>query len=143
MPTGSGERMIGLLKLYVLALPVLLVVDGVWLGLVAKGFYRRELGPLMLDGFRLGPAALFYLLYAAGLVVLAIEPGLGRGSVLRAAVLGGVVGLVAYAAYDLTNYATLRGFTLRLVTVDLLWGTLMSAGVAGAAAALARALRWG
>ena len=135
--------MIGLLKLYVLALPVLLVVDGVWLGLVAKGFYRRELGPLMLDEFRLAPAALFYLLYAAGLVVLAIEPGLGRGSVLRAALLGGVVGLVAYAAYDLTNYATLRGFTPRLVAVDLVWGTLMSAGVAGAAAALARALRWG
>jgi len=135
--------MIGLLKLYVLALPVLLVVDGVWLGLVAKGFYRRELGPLMLDEFRLAPAALFYLLYAAGLVVLAIEPGLGRGSVLRAALLGGVVGLVAYAAYVLTNYATLRGFTPRLVAVDLVWGTLMSAGVAGAAAALARALRWG
>jgi uncharacterized membrane protein len=132
-----------LLKLYVLALPILLVVDGLWLGLVAKGFYRRELGPLLLENFRLGAAALFYLLYAAGLVVLAVEPGLGRGSVLRAAVLGGVVGLVAYAAYDLTNYATLRGFTARLVAVDLVWGTLMSAGVAGAAAALARVLRWG
>jgi uncharacterized membrane protein len=97
----------------------------------------------MLDEFRLGAAALFYLVYAAGLVVLAVEPGLGRGGVLRAAVLGGVMGLVAYAAYDLTNYATLRGFSGRLVAVDLLWGTLMSAGVAGAAAALAGALRWG
>lgn len=134
--------MIGLLKLYVLVLPVLLVVDGVWLGLVAKGFYRRELGAMMLDEFRLGAAALFYLVYAAGLVVLAVEPGLARGGVLRVLVLGGVVGLVAYAAYDLTNYATLRGFSGRMVAVDLLWGTLMSAGVAGAAAALARALRW-
>lgn len=135
--------MTGFLRLYAIALPILLVVDGLWLGLVAKGFYRRELGPLLLDNFRLGPAALFYLLYAGGLVVLAIEPGLGRGSILRAAVLGGIVGLVAYAAYDLTNYATLRGFTPRLVVVDLVWGTAMSAGVAGAAAALARALRWG
>jgi len=135
--------MTGLLRLYGIALPILLVVDGLWLGLVAKGFYRRELGPLLLDSFRLGPAALFYLLYAGGLVVLAIEPGLSRGNVLRAAFLGGVVGLVAYAAYDLTNYATLRGFTPRLVVVDLVWGTLMSAGVAGAAVALARALRWG
>lgn len=131
------------LRLYALTLPVLLVLDALWLGLVAKGFYRRELGPLMLEEFRLGVAAVFYLLYAAGLVVLAVEPGLTRGGVLRAAVLGGVLGLVAYAAYDLTNFATLRGFSLRMVVVDLAWGTILSAGVAGAAAALARALRWG
>jgi uncharacterized membrane protein len=97
----------------------------------------------MLEEFRLGVAAVFYLLYAGGLVVLAIEPGLTRGGVLRSAALGGIVGLVAYAAYDLTNFATLRGFSLRMVVVDLAWGTILSAGVAGAAAALARALRWG
>ena len=135
--------MTGFLRLYILVLPVMLVADGVWLGFVARGFYRRHLGPLMLDTFRLDVAALFYLVYAAGLVILAVQPGLARGSTLRAALLGGVLGLVAYSAYDLTNLATLRGFPARMVAVDLVWGTLMSAGVAGAAAALARALRWG
>lgn len=135
--------MIAFLRCYALVLPIMLVVDGVWLGFVAKAFYRRHLGPLMLDTFRLDVAAVFYLLYAAGLVVLAVQPGLARASVLRAAMLGGTLGLVAYAAYDLTNLATLRGFPARMVVVDMVWGTLMSAGVAGAAAALARALRWG
>ena len=135
--------MIAFLRCYALVLPILLVLDGLWLGLVAKGFYRRTLGPMLLDTFRLDAAALFYFLYAAGLVVLAIQPGLARGGVVRAALLGGMLGLVAYAAYDLTNLATLRGFSARLVVVDMAWGTLMSAGVAGAAAALARALRWG
>jgi len=135
--------MIAFLRCYALVLPVLLVVDGLWLGLVARGFYRRHLGPMLLDTFRLDAAALFYLLYAAGLVVLAVQPGLGRGSAVRAALLGGLLGLVAYGAYDLTNVATLRGFPVRMAVVDMVWGTLMSAGVAGAAAALARALRWG
>jgi uncharacterized membrane protein len=135
--------MIAFLRCYALALPMLLVVDGLWLGLVARGFYRRHLGPMLLDTFRLDAAALFYLLYAAGLVVLAVQPGLERGSAVRAALLGGLLGLVAYGAYDLTNVATLRGFPVRMVVVDMVWGTLMSAGVAGAAAALARALRWG
>ena len=135
--------MIPFLKLYALVLPILLVVDVLWLGLVAKTFYRQHLGPLLLDTFRLDAAVIFYQLYAAGLAVLAIQPGLERGGVLRAALLGGMLGLVAYAAYDLTNLATLRGFPVRVVVVDLVWGTLMSAGVAGATAALARALRWG
>jgi uncharacterized membrane protein len=135
--------MIAFLRCSVLVLPLLLVADGLWLGLVAKGLYRRHLGPLLLDTFRLDAAALFYFLYAAGLVVLAVQPGLERGSAVRAALLGGLLGLVAYGAYDLTNVATLRGFPVRMVVVDMVWGTLMSAGVAGAAAALARALRWG
>lgn len=131
------------LRCYALTLPILLIVDGLWLGLVAKGFYRRHLGAMLLDTFRLDAAAAFYLLYAAGVVVLAVQPALARGGAARAALLGGMLGLVAYAAYDLTNLATLRGFPPRVVVVDLVWGTLMTAGVAGASVALARALRWG
>jgi len=131
-------------KLYGLTVPILFVVDGIWLGLVARGFYRRELGALLRDGgARVELAVVFYILYAAGIVIFAVLPGLERGSVVRAVQLGALLGLLAYAAYDLTNLATLRGFSGRMAVVDLAWGTFLTAGVAGAVTALARAWRLG
>jgi len=129
-------------KLYGLTVPMLFLVDGIWLTLVARGFYRRELGALLRDGgVRVEFAAAFYVMYAAGIVIFAVLPGLERGGVVRSALLGALLGLLAYAAYDLTNLATLRGFSGRMAVVDLAWGTLLTAGVAGAVTALARAWR--
>lgn len=132
--------MTGTIRLYFVTLGIFLVLDLLWLGVVARGFYRGQLGALMRPDVQWGAAILFYFLYAAGIVVLAVEPGLARGSVARAAFLGGVLGLVAYAAYDLTNLATLAGFPARLVAVDLVWGTVLTASVAALACAAGRAL---
>ena len=116
---------------YGIALVAMAALDGVWLGWLARDFYKGELGALMADTVRWGPAALFYLLYPLGLVFLALQPQPASWfeAVLRCA----AVGLVAYGTYDLSNLATLRGWSLRLCLVDIAWGTVASA-VAGAAA---------
>lgn len=120
-----------LLKAYLAALLVLGVLDGLWLGVFMKGFYRRHIGSQMADPVRWRPALLFYLAYPAALVFLALTPaGQPAGEqVLRAA----VVGLVAYGVYDLTNRATLRHWPWRLVLADIAWGTAASTA-AGAVA---------
>lgn len=120
-----------LAALYGIALVVLVALDALWLGLIARPFYRREMGALLNESVRLGPAFLFYLAYPAGLVYLALQPG--TASLAQAAMRCAVVGLVAYGAYDLTNLATLRGWSLRMSVVDVLWGAFVSTA-AGAAA---------
>ena len=116
---------------YGTALLVMGVLDGLWLGVVARDFYRQEMGELMSPNVRALPAALFYLAYPAGLVTLALQPMPGSaGSALWRAAL---VGLVAYGTYDLTNMAVLRNASVKLALVDMAWGTLASA-IAGTAA---------
>jgi uncharacterized membrane protein len=114
------------------ALLAMLVLDGIWLGLLMGGTYRDWLGAMMLEQPRLIPAALFYLLYATGLVVFAIAPALRSARWRTAALLGGMLGLVAYGTYDLSNLATLHGWPVVLTVVDVVWGALVSALAAGA-----------
>lgn len=118
---------------------VLLAIDMVWLGVVAKGMYQEAMGDLMSPNPRLAFAAVFYLAYPIGLLVFAIVPGLDQQGVLRAALLGALFGLFCYATYDLTNLAVIRGWPLALSFIDIAWGALVS-GVAAAAGAAA--LRW-
>lgn len=114
------------------ALLAMLVLDGIWLGLLMGGTYRDWLGGMMLEQPRLIPSALFYLLYATGLVVFAIAPALRSARWRAAALLGGMLGLVAYGTYDLSNLATLHGWPVILTVVDVVWGALVSALAAGA-----------
>lgn len=117
---------------YLATMAVFFAIDFVWLGIVAKGFYREQIGPLLLDDFRVGYAALFYLLYGVGIVVFAVLPGLKSDSLLTALGFGALFGLIAYSAYDLTNLATLKGYTTTVAFVDMAWGTLLT-GVSAAA----------
>ncbi len=103
-------------------------LDFVWLSLTGKNFYRRELGDLLLEQPNLLIAAGFYLAYVAGLVILVAAPA--EGDVLKALLMGAVLGLVAYGTYDLTNLSTLRGFTPTVALVDMAWGTLLTAASA-------------
>lgn len=118
---------------------VLLVIDMLWLGVVAKNMYQEAMGDLMSPQPRLAFAAVFYLLYPIGLVIFAILPGIDAQSVTRAAMLGALFGLFCYSTYDLTNLAVVRNWPLALSFIDIAWGTLVS-GVAAAAGAVA--LRW-
>ena len=126
-----------LFRLYLPALLVFLALDAVWLGLVARGFYRDQLGPLMRPDVNWGAALLFYLLFIVGLLVFAVGPALERQSLGRALALGALFGLICYATYDLTNLATLRGFPAIVAVVDLAWGAVIAAATASAAYLLA------
>lgn len=128
-----------LAKLFAVTLPVLLALDGLWLGLVARRFYREQLGALLRADVQLLPALVFYVLYVIALLVLAVGPAAERESLARAVLLGGLLGLVAYAAYDLVNLATLRDFPLAVAVVDMAWGTFVSGVTAGWAYV---AMRW-
>jgi len=126
------------LKLYGLTAVVFFAVDLVWLGAVAQGFYSRELGFLLRDRPLWPAALLFYALYLVGIVVFAVRPGLEAGSIGRAVGSGALLGLIAYATFDLTCLALFRGFPLIVVVVDLIWGTVLTASVAAAGFGMGR-----
>lgn len=124
------------LILYAACAVVLLPLDFAWLATVGRTFYRSELGALLRDNPNLPVAALFYLAYVAGLVVLVAAPA--EGDVLKALWMGAVLGLVAYGTYDLTNLATLRGYSPTIAVVDMAWGTSVSAVSAAGGVWIAR-----
>lgn len=103
-----------------------LVVDLLWLGVLMAPTYKAQLGGLLLERPNWLPAALFYAAYVVGIVVFAVLPGLQAGDWRRTALLGALFGLLAYAAYDLTNLATLRGWPLGLSVIDMAWGTVLT-----------------
>ena len=127
--------MVRALRLFVVAGGIMLVLDAVWLTLAIDRLYRPLLGHLMRpDGFDVGAAAAFYLLYLAGVVVLVL---LVARDWREAAWRGAVYGLCAYGTYDLTNQATLRDWPWLVTVVDLGWGAGLTAVVAGGAFAWA------
>jgi uncharacterized membrane protein len=117
---------------YVVTLAVFVAIDSVWLVTMADRLYRPAMGDMLTSDFRLTPAVLFYLVYVAGLTFLALRPGLVSGSFGIAVLHGAVLGFTAYAAYDLTNQATLKNWSTTLTVADLIWGTLLSAFASGA-----------
>lgn len=119
------------LDLFLIAFAAFFVIDMLWLGIVASGFYRRRLGTLMRRDVNWFAAAVFYLIFIAGLVVFVIDPAVDAGSWSDAIVRGGFFGLVTYATYDLTNLATLRDWPLALTFVDIAWGIVLASSVAG------------
>ena len=125
------------LTAYVTTLVAFVAIDFVWLSLAAERLYRPALKDILLDGFKPAPAIVFYLVFAAGMVMLAVRPGLAANSFWLAVGNAALVGLVGYATYDLTNQATLRNWSTVLTVADIAWGMTLSAiaGAAGYAAA--------
>lgn len=117
---------------YAATTAMLLLLDAIWLGLVAKPLYQQGTGHLMAAQPRLGVAAAFYLLYPLGLVIFAVWPGAAAGGWGEAAWRGALFGLFAYATYDLTNLATLRDWPVGLALLDIAWGMVVSAAAATA-----------
>ena len=114
------------IKLYLAALVVFFAVDMVWLGVVARNFYRQQLGYLLASSTNWMAAIIFYLLFILGLLVFVLLPGLKEGSLPITLLRAGLYGLITYATYDLTNLATLKDFPLLVAVVDMAWGTVLS-----------------
>ncbi len=126
-------------RMYSVGVVSCFAIDLVWLGVVARGFYQRQLGHLMRPDVQWAPAVLFYLVYVAALVVFVAAPAADRHSVGRAVTYGAFFGLAAYAAFDLTGLALIKDFPVGAALVDLVWGAFLSAVVSAAAVLGARA----
>lgn len=111
------------------------LIDSIWLRTMYTRLYQPEIGEL-LGGLRLGPAIAFYLLYIGGMMWFAVGPALANGRWQTALVQGAVLGFMCYATYDLTNFATLKIWSMKVTLLDILWGTVLtgSASLAGWAA---------
>jgi uncharacterized membrane protein len=121
---------------YFVAFGTLVVLDALWLGLAARHFYQNRLAGLLLEQMNWPPAILFYLIHPVGIAVFALPLA---GSWISAALYGALFGLCVYAAYDLTNLATLRGWAMLVSLVDLAWGTAVTATACTLAFAVVRA----
>ena len=117
------------IKLYAIAFAVFFAMDMVWLGLVAKNFYRNQIGFLMKDEINWMAALFFYLLFMVGLVLFVIAPAIEKNSWVHAFLFGALFGLITYATYDLSNLATLKDWPLLVTIVDLAWGATLAASV--------------
>lgn len=117
------------IKLYLITLPVFFAIDMVWLGIVAKNFYREQIGFLMTPEINWPAAIIFYLLFIAGLILFVISPAVEKRMWLDALLMGALFGLITYATYDLTNLATVKNWPVLVTIVDLAWGATLSASV--------------
>lgn len=117
------------LTVYLISVPIFFVIDMLWLGVVARGFYQSQLGHLLGD-INWTAAILFYFVYLVGLSYFATLPALERGSLVLALSAGALFGFFTYATYDLTNLSTIRDWPLLITIVDIAWGTVLGATVA-------------
>ena len=111
---------------YAATFVVFCVLDFLWLGFVAKGYYQSQVGTLLLERPNLAVAALFYGLYIVGVLIFAVLPALDAGQWTRALSYGALFGFFAYATYDLTNLATLKGWSPGVALLDLAWGAVVT-----------------
>lgn len=118
------------ITLYLISIPIFFVVDMLWLGWLSRDLYQSRVGQL------LGPinwtAAIgFYLVYIVGITYFATYPAVMSGDVTWGFMLGGLFGFFTYATYDMTNLATLRGWSRTITVIDIAWGTVLGAVVSG------------
>jgi uncharacterized membrane protein len=110
------------------------LIDSVWLRTMYTRLYKPEIGELMMkNGFRLGPAVIFYLLYILGMMIFAVGPALQSDRWQTALVWGALLGFFCYMTYDLTNHATMKVWSIKVTVLDIIWGTVLtgSASLAG------------
>ena len=118
------------LLLYLASTVIFFSIDMLWLGLVARSFYKQRLGFILSENVNWPAAVIFYLLYIAGILYFAVLPAIKGQSWQTAAFNGALLGLLCYATYDLTNMATINKWPLIVVVVDLAWGILLTGTVA-------------
>ena len=112
-----------------IAFVLFLIIDFFWLSIAVKYIYKPSLGPLLLDKPILSAAFVFYILYIVGLTFLVLRPNIDNFQVFESLWMGTLFGLVAYGTYDLTNLATIKGWSLKVTIIDLLWGGILTGTV--------------
>ncbi len=122
--------MVYIIKLYCATLIAFFAVDMIWLGLVARSFYKKQLGFLLSPEINWPAAIIFYLLFVAGILVFVVLPGLKEDSLQTTILRAALFGLVTYATYDLTNLATVRDWPVLITVIDLVWGSFVSGATA-------------
>lgn len=118
--------MVKYLLYFVITFVIFMLIDLVWLGVVAKNFYRQQLGFIMTDDVNWVAAIVFYIVFIVGALYFVIVPAIEKGSWTYALTSGMIYGFVTYATYDLTNLATLKDWPLKITIIDLIWGTSLS-----------------
>lgn len=122
---------------YIATAVVFLVLDGGWLAVAGPKLYKPEIGAIMADKVRLAPAAVFYLLYVAGLIYFAVAPNLD-GDWSKALIAGAILGVLAYGTYDLTCAATMKVWSMKVTVADMIWGGFVSGAASAAAVMITR-----
>lgn len=128
------------LKIYLITIPIFFIVDMIWLGLIAKGLYKKHLGFIMRPQVNWTAAIIFYCLFIVGIIIFAVQPGLQAGSWLKALIYGTLFGFFTYATYDLTNLATLKDWPLLVTVIDIVWGSVLCGVVAAASYLIGKGL---
>ncbi len=122
-------NLVQMIIVYFCALLIFFAIDLVWLGVVPKNFYKRQLGFIMSEKVNWTPAVVFYMLYTAGVLYFAVVPAVTDGTWTGAAVPAAILGLLCYGTYDLSNLATLKGWPVIVTVVDILWGMTITTAV--------------
>jgi uncharacterized membrane protein len=123
-----------ILLIYGITACAFFLIDLLWIGVIAKGFYAKFIGGMMGDQVNWVAALAFYLIYIGGIVLFVLVPALKNGSgVLHVMVMGGLLGLFAYGTFDLTALALFKDWPFIVAVVDMVWGTLLTAATAAAA----------
>lgn len=117
------------IQLYLITLPIFFAIDMIWLGVIARGLYQKQIGFLMAPSVNWAAALLFYFLFIGGLVYFVIQPAIEVRSWSQALYSGLLFGLVTYATYDLTNLATVKNWPLLVTIIDLIWGSVLASSV--------------
>ena len=122
--------MLDFIIIFLIALTIFLVLDGIWLGFIAKNMYKKKIGHLMAEKPRWLVAAVFYLFFITGLSFFVIQEAVNLESIIFAMGGGAFFGALTYSTYDLTNLATLKKWPVSMAVIDIIWGSFLSAAVA-------------
>lgn len=131
-----------MIRRYVITFFLFLLIDMIWLLLVAPKLYQSQIGHLMAEKVNFVAAGIFYLLYIVALLVFVINPSVAGQDVVKAIFLGALLGLVMYGTYDLTNLATLKEWPIKITVIDLIWGSFITSATCGAATKILLHFKW-
>ncbi len=115
---------------YLIVVALLIIFDALWLSFFMADFYKKRLGHIMSEKVHIVSTVPFYLIYALAILVFVVWPSeVYAYTYLSTAFRGAFLGLTAYAAYDFTNQATVKGWSWSLTFIDLLWGAFMTGAI--------------